>query len=70
MAKSEGQAVHVDERDFVVVDGIKIGRRVRGSDGQVRLQICDKDRRRSERRGTRFVEVDPGDLAEALEEKP
>jgi hypothetical protein len=67
MKRSEGEAVSVDERGFVRVDGITIGKRV-VKDGKPRLQVCDKDRRRSAERGTRFVEVTVEELGEVLDE--
>jgi len=67
MGRPERRAISVDEKDFVRVDGVKIGKRVKGPDGKLKLQVCDKDRRRSAQRGTRFVEITPDDLAEVLE---
>lgn len=68
MKRPDGKRVSVDKRDFVRVNGVKIGKRVKGADGKVRLQVCDKDRRRSAERGTRLVEVVPRELADVLEE--
>lgn len=68
MDRPDGDRVSVDKRDFVRVNGVKIGKRVKGADGKVRLQVCDKDRRRSAQRGTRLVEVIPRELADVLEE--
>lgn len=51
--------VTVDNKGFVVVDGVKVCKVTR--DGK--LQFCDKDRLRSQQRGTRFVEVSPDTLA-------
>ena len=66
MARPDRRAISVDEKDFVRVDGITIGKRVTGPDGKPRLQVCDKDRRRSAQRGTRFVEISVDDLGEVL----
>lgn len=65
MKRARARAVSVDERGFVRVDGITIGRRV-VKDGKPKLQVCDKDRRRSAERGTRLVEVTIEELGEAL----
>ena len=65
MIPSRARAVSVDERGFVIVDGVKLGRRV-VKDGVVKLEVCDKDRRRSAERGTRLVEVSVQELEEAL----
>jgi len=65
MIRSRARAVSVDERGFVIVDGVKLGRRV-VKDGVVKLEVCDKDRRRSAERGTRLVEVSVQELEEAL----
>ena len=56
MKRIRAQAVSVDERGFVTVDGVKLGKRV-VKDGIPKLQVADKDRRRSAERGTRLVEV-------------
>lgn len=69
MKRPDGHTVSVDKRDFVRVDGVKIGKRIKGADGKARLQVCDKDRRRSAERGTRLVEVVPRELADILEEE-
>jgi hypothetical protein len=65
MGPSRAQAVSVDERGFVIADGVKIGKRI-VKDGVVKIQLCDKDRRRSAERGTRLVEVTIEELGEAL----
>lgn len=41
---------------WVYVDGVKIGRYVKTPDGPA-LEVCDKDRTRSQKRGTRKVVV-------------
>ena len=53
--------VKVDSKSFLVVDGCKICKIT--PDGK--LQFCDKDRMRSQRRGTRFVVVSPAEIASA-----
>ena len=65
MKRISAQAVSVDERGFVTVDGVKLGKRV-VKDGIPKLQVADKDRRRSAERGTRLVEVSVEELEEAL----
>lgn len=46
--------VTVDKRNFLRVGGVKVGRVT----PEGRVQFCDKDRKRSAERGTRYVEVD------------
>jgi len=53
--------VEVDSRSFVKVDGVPVCKVT--SDGK--LQFCDKDRRRSSERGTRYVVVDPSVIVAA-----
>ena len=65
MKRIRARAVSVDERGFVTVDGVKLGKRV-VKDGIPKLQVADKDRRRSAERGTRLVEVSVEELGEAL----
>ena len=65
MKRIRAQAVSVDERGFVTVDWVKLGKRV-VKDGIPKLQVADKDRRRSAERGTRLVEVSVEELEEAL----
>jgi len=67
MKPARGRAVSVDGRGFVRVDGITIGKRV-VTGGKAKLQVCDKDRRRSAQRGTRFVEVTVEELGDVLDE--
>jgi hypothetical protein len=57
--------VRVDGEGWVRIDGILIGRKVERN-GQIMLQVCDKDHRRSSERGSRFLEVPLTDLVEAL----
>lgn len=59
------QTLTVDGQGFVFVDGVKVARCVKRK-GELRLQFCDKDRRRSAQRGTRYVEVAVRDLARAV----
>lgn len=58
--------VRVDQEGYVRVDGVLIGRRV-NRDGEVMLQVCDKDHRRSAERGTRYPEVSLTELVAALQ---
>lgn len=55
----------VDSNGWVICDGVKIGRRVQTEKG-VKIQIVDKNPHRSRERGTRFVEVDPQELARVV----
>ena len=57
----------VEERGFVFVDGVRVARydEQRGV-----LQFLDRNRMRSERRGTCYVEVPVQTLKTALETKP
>jgi hypothetical protein len=63
---NSGKPVSVDEKGFVLVDGVKIGRRV-VRQGAIKIEFCDKDRRRSQERGTRLVEVSVEELGEAVQ---
>lgn len=47
-------AIAVDSRGFVSIDGVRLGRLTHNKQA---IQIVDRDKRRSESRGTRFVEV-------------
>jgi hypothetical protein len=44
------------DREFILIDGIKIGKYVE-RDGKAYLQILDKDPNRSRERGTKLVEI-------------
>jgi len=62
-------AINIDRRGFVYVDGIRVCRLIpsRGT-----LQFCDRNRQRSQRRGTRFVEVKLEDfflISKTIEER-
>jgi hypothetical protein len=57
-------AVAVDSRGFVSIDGVRLGRLIRSTQT---IQVVDKDRRRSEARGSRFVEVKISDLSKLVE---
>lgn len=59
-------AVTVDSRGFVSADGVCVGKLTR--DG-VSLVIIDKDKRRSQARGTRFVVVPLTELAKLAKPK-
>lgn len=64
---TSGRTITVDPEGFVRVDGVMLARRVFRDNGQVCLQLCDKDKRRSSQRGTRFLEITVQDLLNALE---
>lgn len=53
----EPQAAQVDERGRVLCDGVMIGRVV-WVGGRIHVQLYDKDRRRSSKRGTPYVILD------------
>ena len=53
----------IDNNGMVRADGVVIGRLVPTQSG-VALQVCDKDKRRSSERGTRFVLVDLAPLVD------
>lgn len=50
--------VYDQETSFLSVDGVKIGKIIPSNSGRPILQVVDKDKRRSARRGTRFVAID------------
>lgn len=54
----------VDSQGFVFAEGVRVGRL---SPNKNALQILDKDRRRCEARGSRFVEVPIAELARLTE---
>lgn len=54
--------LHVDPSGFVCVDGIRVARLVE-RDGTRLLQFADRCRGRSQRRGTRYVEVPVREVA-------
>ena len=58
--RKRGRVV-VNNRQFLEIDGVPVCKVVDG-----RLQFCDKDRRRSAERGTRFVEITAQELALAV----
>lgn len=53
--------IEVDERGFLKVDGVPVGRCVHRPDGPC-LEFVDKDKRRSAKRGSDKVEVRLSDL--------
>jgi hypothetical protein len=53
---------------FLFINGVRIAR-VLQYDGEPSLQFCDKDRRRSSERGTRFVEATVNEINQAIEQK-
>ena len=55
----------VDDDNLIRADGVVLGRRVQ-VDGQAYLQLKDRDRLRSQKRGTVFVHV-PIKLIEQLD---
>lgn len=57
--------VTIDGRGFVSIDGVKVCRLTENG----RLQFCDKDKRRSEVRGTRYVEISAEKLASIAKSK-
>jgi len=52
--------------NFLFINGVKIAR-VLQYEGLPHLQFCDKDRRRSAERGTRFVQATPDEIKQAIE---
>lgn len=58
--------VQVDGDGWVRIGGILIGRKIERN-GETLLQVCDKDKRRSAERGTRFLEVPLVDFVLAME---
>lgn len=58
-----GDSIVVDSNNFVYVQGVRIARLVPASGS---LQFLDRDRRRSEERGTRIVEVRLSEVAKLL----
>lgn len=61
---SQSPAIIVDSHGYVFADGVRFGRL---SPTGKAIQILDKDKRRSEIRGSRFVEVPLEDLAKLSE---
>lgn len=59
---NDGKVV-VDNQKFVSVDGVRVCRVV----GNGRLQFCDKDKRRSSMRGTRYVEISIVELRKVID---
>lgn len=64
---TSGRIITVDREGYVRVDGVMLARRVFKENGQICLQLCDKDKRRSSQRGTRYLEITVQDLLNALE---
>lgn len=56
----------VDADGYVYCDGVKVGR-ARMVDGEVIMEVCDKNKHRSLRRGTRIIEYAVKDLAKAVQ---
>jgi hypothetical protein len=56
---SNNGRIIIDGRGFVIVDGIKLPCKML-PDGA--LQFCAKDKRIIAKRGSRFVEITPGEL--------
>lgn len=61
--------IFVDERGFLKVDGVPVGRCIQGPDGPC-LEFIDKDRRRSAIRGSNKVEVKLSDIQQIMSEQP
>jgi len=57
--------VRVDAEGYVRAGGILIGKRI-VIEGKVFLQICDKDKRRSFERGTRFPLIELSELVDKM----
>lgn len=51
---------------FLLLDGVKFGR-IRYDNGRLVFVVFDKDRRRSQKRGTRFVSIDLDSLTTFIE---
>lgn len=68
MAKQVEKApvVTVDNRGFVCADGVCLGKLIQDSTA---LQVVDRDRRRSELRGTRYVVVPLSELSKLVQKK-
>lgn len=64
--ESKAPAVVVDSRGFVSADGVCMGKLT--SDGKS-IVVVDKDKRRSQLRGTRFVTVPLTELAKLAKHK-
>lgn len=58
--------VHVDVQGYIYADGVRIARI---SPDKRCLQFLDRDRRRSDQRGSSFVEVAIKDMANLVENK-
>lgn len=52
--KSAKSSITVDSQGFVFAEGVRFGRL---SPNRQAIQILDKDRRRCQERGSRFVEI-------------
>lgn len=58
--------ISIDAEGFVRCDGQVIGRRV-AREGEVFLQVMDKDKRRSAERGTPYMEIPMTVLLDAMQ---
>lgn len=56
------QPAEIQANGKITVDGVPLGFAVKDNQGHVQLRICDHDRIRSQKRGTRFVVVDVASL--------
>lgn len=61
--------IFVDERGFLKVDGVPVGRCIQRADGPC-LEFIDKDKRRSRLRGSNRVEVKLSDIQQIMSEQP
>lgn len=59
--------ITLDQRGFIKIDGVTIGRGFVTSDGRPVLQVKDKNPQRCVNRGTPFVAVDLYQLAATVE---
>jgi len=67
MANCKECAITYDEKNgFLSLDGVKFGR-IQYNGGRLVFQVFDKDRRRSQKRGTRFVAIDLESLTTFIE---
>lgn len=58
--------ISIDDDGFVRCDGQVIGRRIK-REGEVFLQVVDRDKRRSAERGTPYMEIPMTVLTEAMQ---
>jgi hypothetical protein len=55
----------VNELGFIILDGMRLPLRVIKETGEV--EFCDKDKRRSNERGTRYIRMDTQDFVTLLQ---